>query len=254
MFFDWYREQQILDIFRIHRPAGKMDCQPRAWDALAYRISGESVFEWKGKRNTAGPGSLLFIPAGLPFSRVSTEEELIILHLHCRQAEEKNIEIQQLIHPADGEEPFSLLCACWREKLPGYSWQCAGMLHGILGRLMEEKQTPLLSRKQRLIQPGVDYLHTAFDQPHASVEHAASLCPMSAEYFRRLYREAFGVSPRQAIMDKRLEKACRLLQSGLFSIQETAEMAGFDDCKYFSALFHRKMGMPPRDYKRLFSR
>ncbi len=244
---------KILDAFSIRRPAAQLSCSARPWAALALRLSGESTFEWEGQKIIAGPGSVLYLPSGAAFSRVSTEEELFILHLQCWEEENGRPEI---FHPRDSAAAahyFASICASWKQKAPGCAHHCAALLHSLLEEMAREGNSPLIPRKLSLIQPGVDYLESQYDDPGASVERAAAQCPMSVEYFRRLYKAAFGMPPHQALVEKRLNKACRLLQSSYFSVQEAATQSGFGDCKYFSALFHQKIGLSPREYKRLYS-
>ncbi|MBE7066829.1 MAG: helix-turn-helix domain-containing protein [Ruminococcaceae bacterium] len=93
-----------------------------------------------------------------------------------------------------------------------------------------------------------------WEEKSPGYQHRASaMLHMSEEYFRKLYKEAYGISPHNAIIDKRIKKACRLLQSGFFSVNEVAEKVGFTNSKYFSTLFHKAMNMSPIAYKKLFS-
>lgn len=78
-----------------------------------------------------------------------------------------------------------------------------------------------------------------------SVEELAASIGLSVSYFRRLFHEAYGVAPMQYIMDLRIENARDLLLSGEVNVTEAANLSGFDDIYYFSALFKRKTGSTP---------
>ena len=72
---------------------------------------------------------------------------------------------------------------------------------------------------------------------------------MSAEYFRRLYKAEYGISPYTARLEKRLGKAKSLLESGYYSVLQVAEETGFSNVKHFSTAFRKKIGRTPSEYK-----
>ena len=76
----------------------------------------------------------------------------------------------------------------------------------------------LVSPKHQLIKQGVIYLDAYYNDPSITVKQLAHLCNMSEEYFRKLYKEVYGIPPHKAIIDKRINEACHMLQSGYFSI------------------------------------
>ena len=78
-----------------------------------------------------------------------------------------------------------------------------------------------------------------------SVAALAESVDLSVSYFRRLFHEAYGCSPMQYIMNLRIENARDLLLSGEVNVTEAAQLSGFDDIYYFSALFKRKTGYSP---------
>ena len=242
---------QLLDVYRVKRGAATADSMPRSWSALALRLSGESMFTADGPQLYAGAGSLLYIPAGVGFSRESTEEELIVLHLRCPEEEAE----WEVLYQHSSVSAFSCFQAIWKEweaKVTGYQHRCNALLHTLLAGLEETGGQQELPYRQQLILEGTRYLDANYDDPAVSISQAAGLCHISEAYFRRLYKDTYGISPHQAVMEKRLQKACRLLQSGYFSVEETATRSGFENCKYFSTLFRRRMNMSPREYRQYY--
>lgn len=70
-------------------------------------------------------------------------------------------------------------------------------------------------------------------------------------YFRKLYKDLYGISPIRAIMNLRIDKAKALLDSGYFSVKKIAGKCGFENEKYFSTLFKRETGFTPAQYRKL---
>ena len=69
-------------------------------------------------------------------------------------------------------------------------------------------------------------------------------------YMTRVFREKFGVAPKQYLTDLKLTKACRLLESTDYTIAFIADTLGFDDQMAFSKTFRGKYGMAPSEYRR----
>ena len=68
---------------------------------------------------------------------------------------------------------------------------------------------------------------------------------LSPSYFRKLFKEAYGISPMQYITKLRIATARDLLASGEFNVTEAAQMSGFNDIYYFSTVFKKETGLPP---------
>ena len=77
----------------------------------------------------------------------------------------------------------------------------------------------------------------------------AELYGTSEVYFRKEFRKYYQLSPIEYIKKHRLELACQLLNTKLYSISEVAMNAGFDSVSYFSAEFRREIGCSPREYR-----
>jgi len=250
MYFTNYTCFKILDVYHVTRKADSGQSRPRPWTAIAFRISGKSIFESEGRQLQAGSGSVIFIPEGTGFSRESTGEELVVLHMECREAFEREIEVFQSADPSSLCAAFCRLHEEWENKSTGYEHRAAAILHSIMAEIKCSSTDSVPEYRSSLIRPGADMIESQFDDPALTLDIIAKACNISEEYFRRLYKAAYGVSPHRAIMDKRIKKACRLLQAGYFTVEEVAERSGFGNSKYFSTSFRKVMNMSPREYKK----
>lgn len=77
----------------------------------------------------------------------------------------------------------------------------------------------------------------------------AKLCGLSSDYFSRLFRSAFGVSPKQWLLKQRLRSAASLLRETDQRISEIAEHLGYDDFYLFSRQFKQEYGNSPRQWR-----
>ncbi len=77
------------------------------------------------------------------------------------------------------------------------------------------------------------------------ISQVASHCAMSEFHFFRAYKQAFGVSPYQYILNKRLERAKELIVKGHMSVTAIAGHCNFPDIFTFSKAFKRQFGVAP---------
>lgn len=73
-------------------------------------------------------------------------------------------------------------------------------------------------------------------------------------WFRKNFKEKTGLSPNQYHMNLRLEKEEELLISTDLNITKIADKTGFEYHNNLSALFKKKRGMSPQDYRNIFSK
>ena len=99
-----------------------------------------------------------------------------------------------------------------------------------------------------LIEPALKKLNSDFTGNDLTVARLAELCGMSEVYFRKLFLNSLGVSPKEYIIQKRMEYAKTLLLSGNFSVSETALMCGYAEPCHFSREFTRRVGVAPSRY------
>ncbi|MBR2343256.1 MAG: AraC family transcriptional regulator [Clostridia bacterium] len=82
-------------------------------------------------------------------------------------------------------------------------------------------------------------------------EDLAAECNMSEVYFRRLFKNHFGCSPKQFVIEIRIQKAKQLLSEGALSVSAISERCGFSSTYHFSRLFKQHTGLSPSEYRRI---
>ena len=79
----------------------------------------------------------------------------------------------------------------------------------------------------------------------------AKLYKTSETYFRREFKKYYGESPIEYIKRRRIEMACHLLRTELYTITDVASRSGFESISYFSLEFKRYVGCSPSAYRNL---
>ena len=72
---------------------------------------------------------------------------------------------------------------------------------------------------------------------------------ISKYHLLRLYKRYYGLTPRQYLIDKRVEHAKYHLANGM-SVTETCFAVGFESLSSFSTLFKTKTGKSPAQYRK----
>lgn len=91
------------------------------------------------------------------------------------------------------------------------------------------------------------FMNSNFSKP-LSIEDYAYLTGRSLSSFRRDFKSLFGISPKQWLIDKRLEKAHELLSKNNTTITDVVMETGYENISHFIKAFHKKYGIPPKQF------
>lgn len=123
-------------------------------------------------------------------------------------------------------------------------------LYDVIYRGQRDSREYLSQHTADKIAPALEFLDTHFTDGGLSVAQLAQQCSMSQVYFRKIFQSRFGISPKEYLIQKRLEYAKQLLLSGQFSVGEAASLCGYTEPCHFSREFSAHVGVSPREYGR----
>lgn len=84
---------------------------------------------------------------------------------------------------------------------------------------------------------------------HHTPEDLAQLCGCSPRHFSRLFQRQFGLSVRAQQTELRLLHARQLLDDPVLPVAQVAATSGYRHLGLFNALFKRRFGMTPTDWR-----
>ena len=98
-----------------------------------------------------------------------------------------------------------------------------------------------------------NYIDQNFENP-LNLDLLSHLRFTSKYHLLRLFKKYYGLTPRQYLIDKRIEKSKEHLKSGM-SVTSTCFAVGFESLGSFSKLFKTRTGKTPSAFrKEQFSR
>ena len=68
--------------------------------------------------------------------------------------------------------------------------------------------------------------------------------------FAKVFRDAYGVSPKQYLTQLRMERARELILSNRYTVSQIAQMTGYGEIYHFSKAFKQENGVTPTEYNR----
>ncbi|MBE5733009.1 MAG: helix-turn-helix transcriptional regulator [Clostridiales bacterium] len=146
---------------------------------------------------------------------------------------------------------FKKACASWKSQSFLKTTYALRAVYDFIIQAQKELNKDYLSKESLgIIAPAVDIITTDFTNPNLSVSHLASICKISDVYFRKIFLNKFGISPKAYIIQRRIEYAKQLIESRQFSILEVAQSCGYEEQCHFSREFSKHVGLSPQEYKR----
>ena len=101
---------------------------------------------------------------------------------------------------------------------------------------------------QRYIDYSVNYIKSHY-MGDVSISKLTELLGISQPYLYRIFKQAFGKSPKAFIMEYRIGKTKKLLVETEHSIAEVARAVGYSDSFAFSKAFSSIQGLSPSEYR-----
>jgi len=104
------------------------------------------------------------------------------------------------------------------------------------------------------LQVAMDYINNNFTE-QIEIPYLASLSGISTEYFCRIFKKNYHMSPIEYITTLRLKEASqKLLNEKSMSIAQVGESVGYNSPSYFIKLFKKNMNLTPSEFRNLYNR
>ena len=237
----------VLDVMELHQETARSFNCNRKYNALSFRYESDTVIETKNSVFHLGDNAISYFPPNTDYIRTAKLDHVIVVHFLCFGQESRQIEYFYPDDPEKYKQKFRKLLNVWDKKDVGYKMKAASVLCDIFSDIYSENRPPIT--KNLLINESVEFAIKNFSDPSLTVETLADISHMSETYFRKLFREEYGISPKKYIINLRINYAKELISMGYYTLPEVSELAGFNDCRHFSVTFKKLTGRSPSEYR-----
>jgi YesN/AraC family two-component response regulator len=102
--------------------------------------------------------------------------------------------------------------------------------------------------KQIYVQKAIDYIHKNYSR-QLYIEQISNYIRIDRKYMSVLFQDILHISPKEFLLNFRMDKAGVLLAQNLLSIQDIAHSVGYEDPLLFSKMFKKRKGLSPTQYR-----
>ena len=237
---------QVLDVLSFDQGYTKKYNFKRNFDALSYRYEADTVIEHKGNQLKFTDNSIGFFPSDVDYTRISNKDKMIVVHFKIFNYHTNKIESFFPVDYKKYRSLFEKMLDCWNKKDISYKHEVASILNLIFSELYKDnKKTYEYNSK---IASSIKYIEDHYLKKDFSLQTAAEKSYISDTYFRKLFKQEFGISPKQYVINHRIKYATSLIIAGYYTLQEISELCGYSDYKHFSVEFKKIIGVSPSKY------
>jgi AraC-like DNA-binding protein len=214
-----------------------------------------------------GPGDLLVLPPGVPFSEtLIAGPEMLTCTCHFHAYAFGGVDLVRLIgfppriHLGRSDtlvvDLMRRICREFAVREPGYRTAASGWLRALLQHVIRHHGSRFApspaasdtSSAARLL-PAFELIERRLDDPELGIAQLARAAGLSASRLRASFVRATGDPPVRYLRRRRIAAACRLLKQDDAPIERIAASVGFSDARFFHRVFRALLGTSPARFR-----
>lgn len=209
---------------------------------LHFVESGFGIFKINGIEYSVGPGEMFVIPPYVEtYYEADNQNPWNYIWIGFTAQKELPCKLADVIHNSNIQRIFtSMKNASDLEN--GRSAFLKGKLWELFSVLLENE-----GHNINYIDKALDCIHSEY-MYDLTIEKLTSRLGLDHSYFSAIFKKKMGVSPKQYLLNYRMNIALSLMLEKDFSITVAAHSVGYTDICNFSKMFKRHFKMSPREY------
>jgi len=209
---------------------------------LSFCISGQITYTMNEKTYVSVPGFAVLLPKGGTYTLSGDKEGIFpLINFDAEAFDCREITVLPLVNPAACLQNFNVLRELslrGEHRLKQYS-----LFYDILS-LVSPEEMP----KSDILEPALRYISENLQRTDLSNTDLARQLGISEVYLRKLFAAHCGKSPKQYILDARIQKAKELLLDTRCSVTAISELCGFASLYHFCRVFKQRTGFSPTQF------
>lgn len=213
---------------------------------LIFHLSGESTVFFNGKQLDVKKDTIRFLPQGEIHEYIVKRKErgeCIDIFFNTDIPVTNEAFVLKLNQSEKIKSLFKKIFSVWVAKGDGYYLECVSIIYKIFSELQKKNYIP--ESQFNSIKPAIDYIEKHFLDKKITAEELTLCCTISYPYIKKLFVKKFGVPPIKYSIQLKINYACDLLLSELYTVTQVAELCGYNDIYFFSRQFKEYTGISP---------
>lgn len=231
----------IVSVFTaVSQKGKKILISSRKSYGLSFCTEGEIIYTQNGKQYIEDKHHAIILPQGKEYNLLGTQKGIFpVINFHCQNFLCDTLISIPIENPSefmkDYEKLFSL------SLFDGNRMKMLSIFYNILHKMT-------ISPDFQVLLPAIKHIENNYHDPKLNNSELALQCHISEVYFRKLFSEQYKTTPRQFIIDIRINKAKQLLSEGILKISAISELCGFSNPYHFCRTFKKQVGVTPTEY------
>mgnify|MGYP002520655401 CR=1 FL=1 len=234
----------IKQMFTVMSPRGKTaEITDREYFGLSFCLDGQITYAINGEKIISDETKAVFLPKGKNYSLHGDKTgRFPVINFDCDNFSCDKILSFTIPGPAAYVKDYEKMKALF--LFEGNRAEIMSIFYGILHRIS------LDNTLQNRLAPAINLIQKDFGNSKLSNEDLAHECKISEVYFRKLFTETYKLSPKQYLLETRINNAKQLLADGFLKINAVATCCGFTNQYHFCRIFKEKTGFTPTEYSK----
>ena len=237
---------QIIDVFYLNQTNIKTFNHDRDYDAISFRLEADTMIESGDQSEHFFDNCIGYFPSNVNYLRNAKKDKMIVVDFKAYNYSSDGVEKFVPEDPEKYRNLFEQLFDCWNKKGTAYKYKSSAILNSIFAEIYRDNQKSQSNKSK--IASSIRHIERNYLKCDFSLNTAIEKSFVSPTYFRRVFKEEFGISPKQYVIERRMSYAAELIMTDYYSLQEVAELCGYTDYKHFSSEFKRTHGVSPSKY------
>ncbi|MHC4870606.1 MAG: helix-turn-helix domain-containing protein [Planctomycetota bacterium] len=230
-------------------------------DFLALNKSGRTLFEFNGRRRRLAPNTLVYVKAGTehqydPLDNYVWNNYWLTFNYKRLCSSLKTIES---FIPDEGfyilpdiveiETYWQKLSLSFLQEVDNKRAEENFLLHALFYSIHSQVEIEKQPESHTSLQKIITVMHQSIEDSELNLQDLCKRESLGYHNFRKLFKKHTGTSPRQYLINLRINRARVLLRDINLNINSVAVKSGFTDFNYFCRLFKSHLGLTPREYR-----
>lgn len=201
---------------------------------------------------------VLYLPKGLPYYSESISKKMTFQGIYFYAKKDNPDDFfhtfQHIRNCKNLYNKFENIYKLFASNQFGKKLSSKKALYDILNHIMQKKMHEQNDfAVYYSIKNAIEYIENNYTNNDISISFLANLCNITPTYFTYIFKKIFGTTPKDYIINMRMEKAKEYLMYSSYTMNEVSEKLGYSNPAYFSSAFKKIYGVAPTEFKKNYN-